>query len=298
MAVQCFITPKEPLYQRQIFALGIDYCPQPQQQMIAKARAEVDKILAKLPGEKREDVKKVFHSIMQHLELFLEAIQQASQGKDPRQHSIHWHTLMEDLHGIHSLIPLKEHAPKTYQYLKQIEEKYTAFLGIFIRSINLSTLHYFSTPAPLPESNFKLDKIAETFSEKKYQVIPLAQAILKLQQLLELYLQVFRNFYNDHYLKDYPKLWPVRKANVSIGGVALNIPQTYPKFSRVNVRLYFEKGDTLLEFEGSIVKSEKQEEGVYTAINFELPDGAMQDELQQQIYQSEIEATLGIRLPY
>ena len=298
MHVQCLITPKEPIYQREIFALGIDYYPDPQKIAIAQKRQEVEQLIERLPKENRQRVIQVFVGIMHYFDLFLEAITQASAGKDPRHHSIKWHTLAQSIYGMHEIDQLAANSPKTYQYLKQVELKFTPYVERLVESIKNSTINHFSAPQPLPVEAFKLDKITQELKDPKYDLIPLAQSIIKLNELLEIYLQIFTNFYNDHFLKDYPKLWPMKEANVSIGGIAVKVVKSYELFSRVKVRLYFEEQDATLEFDGSIVKTDKLADGERIAINFELPDSAEQEELQHLIYQHEVRETLAIKLPY
>lgn len=298
MQVQCFITPKEPIYQRQIFALGIDYYPESQKIAIAKQRKQVEDLIPMLPKENRQIVNQVFYGVMHHFDLFLEAIINASEGKDPRQHSIHWHTLVQSCNGIKEIDILEKHSPKTYQYLKQVDYKFSPFVSRLVESINASNVNHFSAPQPLPSETFKLDELTKELENEKYQNIPLAQSIVHLNYLLSLYIGIFENFYNDHFLKDYPKLWPLREANISIGGIALKTDKSYELFSRVNVHLYFETDNVVLKFDGSVVKIEKLPDGENIAINFELPEASQQEELQQLIYQSEVEETFGIKLPY
>lgn len=297
MPVQCFITPKEPIYQRQIFALGIDYTPESKQREIKKKKVELENRLERLPSENKKVVQSVFAAIEHYFEIFLEAIIDASKGKDPRQQSIHWHSLVKTTQNIQEIEVLSVNSPKTYQYLTQIAKKFSTFVTILVTSIERSSINHFSTPQQLPEVDFKIDQLCTTLNQPKYQRVALAQSIIHLNQLLDLYLDIFANFYNDHFLKDYPKLWPIRKANISIGGIAFKSPKSFEQFSRVSVHLYFDHQDIVLNFDGSVIKVDKERDGERIAINFELPESTLQDELQQLIYQHEVEETLAIKLP-
>ncbi len=296
--VQCFITPKEPIYQRQIFALGIDYYPESKQREIKKKKVELANRLEHLPAENKQIVQSVFGAIEHYFEIFLEAIIDASQGKDPRQQSIHWHSLVKTTQNIQEIEVLSVNSPKTYQYLTQISKKFSTITTILVTSIERSSINHFSAPQPLPEVDFKIDQLCNTLNQPKYQRVALAQSIIHLNQLLDLYLDIFANFYNDHFLKDYPKLWPTREANISIGGIAFMSSKRLELFSRVSVHLYFDHQDIVLNFDGSVVKVDKERDGERIAINFELPESALQDELQQLIYQHEVEETLAIKLPF
>lgn len=298
MPVQCFITPKEPIYQRQLFALGIDYYPESQKWAIAKQRMLLEKQMNRLPNENKQLVHQVFYGLMHHFDLFLEAIILASEGKDPRNHSIHWHTLVQSIKSIREIEVLATNSPKTYQYLMLIANKFSPYVAQLVESINRSDVNHFWATLPLPESDFKIDQLSQQLQKPKFHRVPLAQAIIQLNKLLEQYLDVFKNFYNDHFLQDYPKLWPKRQANVSIGGIALQTPKSYALFSKVNVNLYFAQEDMILNFDGSVVKVDQEKDNEMVAINFELPEISTQDELQQLIYQHEVEETLSIKLPF
>jgi len=298
LPVQCFITPKEPIYQRQIFALGIDYYPASTQHRIKKQKIELENRLAHLPSENKKIVQQVFYAIEHYFEIFLDAVIYASQGKDPRQQSIHWHSLVKTTQGIQEIEGLSTNSPKTYQYLKQITKKFSTFVAILVNSIERSNINHFSAPQPLPELDFKIDQLCKTLNQPQYHRVALAQSIIHLNHLMDLYIEVFANFYNDHFLKDYPRLWPMRDVNVSIGGIALKSPKSFELFSRVSVHLYFENQDIVLNFDGSVVKVDKERDSERIAINFELPESSLQDELQQLIYQHEVEETLAIKLPF
>lgn len=297
MPIQCIVLPRDPVYHRQIFALGIDYLPESAKIQIDHQKAILERAIENLPVENRQQVHQVFFGVVHYFELFIEAICLASQGKDPRQHSLHWHSLVSCSHkGIHELNLLKKNSPKTYQYLKQVEIKFLPYLQLFIEAVNRSTVDQFDISKPLPEEGIKFDRIVEQFKTAKYTHVPLAQAILQTDTLLEQYLLLFRNFYNDLYWQDSPELWPKRQTNISIGGIVVRVQQNYSPFEKVKVRLYFKQYNKLFEFEGSVVKVIPKKDGDDIAINFELPEAQQQDTLQQIIYRQEIEETMTIKL--
>lgn len=304
--VQCFITPKKPVYQRQIFALGVDYYPQSKKIAIAVQRHKVESLLEQLPPDNRKVTREMFIHVMEHFDLFLEAILFAAKGKDPRQASMHWFKLEQSAQALPSLSMIRDKAPKTYEYLIEVQQKFSAYVKYLIASLMTSTIDPFSATHPLPNRTFKLDQIVAEFKAPKYDRLPLAQSMIAIDELLNQYLEIFSNFYHDHYLKDYPKEWPFREANLSIGGIALQLPQNYELFTKVLVRLYFADKKLELQFDGSIVKADKEldagenptEAVDYVAINFDQPDGRQQDELEQILFEYEIEETLKIQLPY
>jgi len=295
--VQCYITPKDPIDQREVFALGINYFTEQTHNQIQSIKEELRQLLKKLPGE-HQKIDQMFWVILQQSELFADAIKQVSAGKSPQMSSLSWQHLLDHRHGFRELQTIEHSSPKTYQYLKAAEKKFTTFLNFFIQCLQQSNQKHFSAIHPLPEANFEIDQLVKSFRQPKFSHLPLAQLLLKLCEIMGLIINVFSDFYNDLYLHNYPKLWPSVPANISIGGIALTTSKHYEKFMRVKVRLYFAATRRTLEFDGVVVNTKEEAKGEWVAINFELPDGSMQDELQQMIYQYEIHETFGLKLPY
>ena len=268
MPTRFFIVPTSPIEDREIYATGADYFPTTYVNMIKTYKYDTIHSVEKIK-EQNALITEIFNEVIEDIEFFGECAKKISQGINPKNDSSYWLKVNEKLKGFHSIHLIQSSSPKTFQYLSMIEEKYLSFLKRMVESINKSTPEHFEVSGHLP-IGFKLDEMMAIFQQPKFAKIPLVQAILHLSEYLEAYLDIYRQINDDNYLKQFPQEWPLEEANVSASGIAVYLPKRFDVYSKVDVYLYFEEDNKILNFDGSVVDlrddNERQKQRI--AINF------------------------------
>ena len=296
MAVRYYIVPTSPIKDREIYATGANYFPQPIVDMIEKRKNDTIRAVAKIK-EQSALVTEIFNDVIQDIEFFGECTKSISEGTSPKSNVSYWLKVNDKLKGFSSIYRIEASSPKTFQYLSLIEEKYLNYLQRLTNSINESTPEHFMVEGLLPVG-FKLDEMMSVFEHEKFAKIPLIQAILNLSRFLDAYLDVYRQINDDNYIKQFPQEWPKQSANVSASGIAVLLPKRFEMYARVDVYLYFEEDDKVIKFDGSVVdlRADNDKHRERIAINFEFPDGSDQNYLQQEIQKQEVKECMKFAL--
>ncbi|WP_321326190.1 PilZ domain-containing protein [Thiomicrorhabdus sp.] len=296
MPVRYFIVPSSPIKDREIYATGADYFPQPLVNMIETRKYDTIRSVEKIK-EQNVLVTQIFNDVIEDIEFLGECVKNVSIGISPKNDISYWLKVKDKLKGFSSIHQIEASSPKTFQYLSMIEEKYLSYLQRLTNSINESTPEHFYVEGLLP-IGYKLDEMMSVFQNKKFAKIPLIQAILHLSEFLEAYLDTYRQINDDNYVKQFPENWPTQVANVSASGLALLLPKRFDMYTRVDVYLYFEHANKILNFDGSVVdlREDNQQYKQRVAINFEFPNGNDQNFIQQEIQKQEVKECMKFAL--
>lgn len=296
MPVRSFIIPRSPIQDRQIYATGADYFPA---SFTVKVKTQKFNALnwAGRIQENSAIIMKIFNEIIEFVEFFGECAHSISEGQNPRQDAKYWMRINTHLDGFKTAKLIEPSSPKTYRYIKMIEEKYLAFLKRMVSSLEKSTPEHFEVEGHLPYG-FQLDEMMATFDNPKFSQVPLVQTLLNISAYLDAYLEVYRQINDDNFLKQFPKEWKSQMANVSASGLAIHLGKRFPQYANVDVFFYFPEDDKVLQFEGSVVdmRTDEKSQSERVAINFEFPDGEQQDYLQTQIQKQEVKECMDIAL--
>jgi hypothetical protein len=292
MPLKTLILPKNAITDKEIYATGIDYFPPTIIQKINLEKRELQNAIGRVQ-EHKELLTTLFNEVIDYIEFLGGLVRDLAEGLSPKQSADYWLKVKQYQQGFSKVHTIKSSSPKTYEYFKHIETKYLAFLEAIIYSIENSTPKLFAVQGQLPQG-FKIDELYDLFENPKFEKIPLVQALRHTIAYLNLYLGIYHNLNSDHYLKNFPKEWPMQECNVSAGGVALMMEKRFKLHERVQILAYFLEYDRTLNFEGNIVALRSIEESFKEriAINFEFPDGYQQDFLQTQIELYEIKESL------
>ncbi|WFE69045.1 PilZ domain-containing protein [Thiomicrospira sp. R3] len=292
MPLRSYVTPRSPITDRDILATGANYYPDSIVTQINHQKVMVNRALNKVQ-ESKEVIMAIFSEVLDHLEFYEECLVELSRGYNPKKDTGKLFKINSHLEGLQKINLLKNSSPKTFKYLKLIEEKYIYFLQRLDEVLNHSTPDSFFAPNPLPVG-FKLDEFCEKLADPKYDAIPLLQAIIQTSKLLNLYTEMFRNLHNDHSQRQHPESWVLEPANVSASGIALKLRKGLKLNERVDVLIYFKDDERLLLFEGIVVNIQTDEESYYerVAMNFEFPNGRDQTYLLARIQKHELNQCL------
>jgi len=295
MPARYFIIPSSPIRDREIYATGTNYFPENTLKLIETKKNLILQSVQKIQTSDHL-LKAIFTEIIDEIEFFGNCLKAITDGKSPKSDLTYWIQLKDRQKGFKQATPLESTSPKTFSYIKAIEQKYLTYLDSMVESIEHSTPFHFFVQGRLP-SGFKIDELLVTFRNPKLQKIPLIQALLHVSEFMETYLAVYQRINDDNYLKQFPREWSFKEANVSAGGLAVFMSKGFKLYSKVDAYLYFEAENKLLSFDGTIVgfrSVQNYQERI--AINFEFPSGHDQKFLQQEIQKHEVEECMDLPL--
>ncbi len=296
MPVRHYIVPSSPIDDRQIYATGAEYFPTSFQNKVDIQKFSAQNWVKRIQ-EHADILTEIFDEIFEFIDFFGKCAYSIAEGRNPRMSSEYWTRVKRHLEGFQTARKIEPSSPKTFQYIKMIEEKYLAFLKSMVWSLEHSTATDFAVQGHLP-TGFQLDEMIGKFQSPKLEKIPLVQALLHTAAYMDSYLEGYRNIHEDNYLKQFPKEWKSTMVNISASGMAVNLGKRFPLYSNVDVYLYFPVDDKTLHFDGSIVDVRTDEKNYKerVAINFEFPDGELQNYLQTQIQKQEVKECMDIAL--
>jgi hypothetical protein len=288
MPLRSYVTPRSPITDRDILATGANYYPASIQNQINYQRNLVNSALNKVQDSK-EKIMAIFGEILEHFEFYENCLIELSKGYNPKKDPAKIFKISNNLEGILKLNILKS-SPKTYGYLRLIEQKYLYFLQRLDEVLSNSSPDTFFAPSPIPVG-FKLDEFCEKISDPKFEKIPLMQAIVQTSHLLTIYTDIFRRLYDDHSQRQHPEQWHLETSNVSASGLAVNLRKGLKLNERVDVLIHFKDTNRTLLFEGIVVNIQSQPDTFHerVAMNFEFPNGNDQTFLLAQIQKYELQ---------
>ncbi len=295
MPVRYFICPSSPIRDREIYATGNNYFPENTLKLIETKKNLILQSVQKIQTSDHL-LKAIFTEMIETIEFFGDCLKAITNGKSPKSDLNYWIQIKSRQEGFKQVAPLEKTSPKTFGYIKAIEQKYLTYFNRMIESIEKSSPSHFFVQGRLP-SGFKMDEFLVTFQNPKLQKIPLIQTLLHVSEFMETYLAVYQRINDDNYLKQFPKEWPFKEANVSAGGLAVFMSKGFTLYSKVDAYLYFEAENKLLSFDGTVVgfrSAQNYQERI--AINFEFPSGHDQKFLQQEIQKHEVEECMDLPL--
>lgn len=296
MSIRSFIVPSSPIRDREIYATGANYLPSVVIDKIKSQRLRVFNAVSKVQ-EQKELVNEITKQIVLALEVFGKCCEKISSGASPKLDLPLWRQVNIVSKGFASIKKLQSASPKTHQYLSLLEDKFIKHFYYLIYSIENSTPNQFQVKGHLPKG-FAIDKLLKSFEDPKYEKIPLVQTILNLGVLMNTYLEVYELINEDNYARQFPEEWAIKSANVSASGIAIHLGKRFELYTKLDVLIYIESLNKILEFEGSVVDiRDNADQGTErVAINFEFPDSKNQTLLQQEIQKQEVKECMKFAL--
>lgn len=292
MPLRCFVTPSAPIADREVFASGANYCPVSIRSQLNNDKKLLLKSLLQIQ-EHKDALTEIFNEMINHADFFGQCCEMLSKGINPRYNLSTWAAIKSHRQGFEKLKLLENVAPKTFRYLKNIEEKYLFYVQQLMDCSEHSTPEQFHAPDYLPDS-FRADTLVQKLTDEKYQAIPLVQSILNTANFINTYTETFRQMHDDHVLRQNPADWPEEIVNVSASGLAIKMRKAFRLHERVKIQIYFPEMKRILKFDGVVVnvQSDAESQLERVAMNFEFPDGKSQNLLQTQIQRYEIRECL------
>lgn len=289
MPVKILVTSADPIKDKEIFSLGIDYFPKT---TLAKIKQDKQKLLYWVHHiqEQKEILEPVFKQVILAAELMGEAIKAITDGRNAFKDKQFASQLLRLTQGIASIATLEEPAPKTFQYFHEIEHKITHYFKLLSLALYKSTHQSFHSYKPHNDV-FKIDEITRRFTQGKYQKIPLVQSIYYMNALVEDYCQVFNELNRDYYLREHPKEWQMANVSISAGGFAAYFHKRFLPGRPLTTYLYLGNSNRVMTVHTSFARhqSNMQELNELNAFYFDFPEHQDQHYLELQIERIQLE---------
>lgn len=291
MSVKLFVTPTEPIVDREIMALGIDYFPNSVNKKIRQNHQQLLHWVNHIQ-EQKEILQPVFLQVIDSAEMLGEAVKQISLGKNPMLDEAFAKKIMNNLKTIGRIKSLEEPAPKTFQYFSEVEKKLTHFYRLLLLSLHKSTpktYHYFEPVTQV----FKIDEMTKKFSQPSFQKIPLVQSINYMHKLVDSFCAVFQEMNQDYYLREHPEAWEVHEMSISAGGFSTLFPKRYLPGKPLTTHIYFQNHKRVMKVKTTFARCQTKPDKMseLNAFYFEFPDPQDQQFLELEIERLQIEKT-------
>lgn len=296
LPVKVFVTPINLKADKQIFGLGIDYFPPTVQKKIESAREQTFYWFKHIQ-EQQDVLEPVFKDLMLAADYLGDWVRYVSDGRSPKEDMIEWRRFVSYAKGVESVGALQESAPKTFQYLDQMNQKIRAYFKNFAVCIDKSSPRKFVVDDSLPQE-FAVDEMMAKFTDPSFSKIPLVQSLFHLNAYLNAVFDAYGEFIRDYYFRQNPKAWEMQTVNISAGGVSMIMPKRFKPSTHCDAYFYFAESERLLTVRSILVRtcSDWKESQECNAFNFEFPD--LQDQLfiQQEIERFEIHNSMKVPL--
>ena len=225
MPVKLLVTPADPIKDREVFALGIDYFPKTTKIRIKRHHQHLLYWIGHIQ-EQKEILEPVFKKVVSAAELLGEAVVYIADGRNPLNDKVFASKILNYVKGIENIETLAEPAPKTYQYFYEIEKKISYNFKLLAISLRQSSRHHFHAAKSI-KSVFKIDEMTHRFNQGKFQKIPLVQSIYHMNALVNDYCDIFAELNKDYYLRDHPEEGQRLNVSISAGGFSCNFHKRF-----------------------------------------------------------------------
>lgn len=289
MPLKLFVTPADPIKDREIFALGIDYFPKT---TVTKIQRHHQKLLYWVDHiqEQKEILEPVFKQVITACELLGEAVEYISQGRNPFNDRAFASKIVHNVKAIGFIATLEEPAPKTFQFFSEIEKKITHHFKLLAMSLHKSSSVNYQSFKP-ENTVFKIDEMTRRFTQGKFQKIPLVQSIYYINALVEDYCSVLNELNTDYYLRDHPEDWQLQNVSLSAGGFSANYHKRYLPGKPLMTYLYLDNANRVMTVATSFARNQPNMPDLneLNAFYFDFPDPQDQRYLELQIERIQLE---------
>lgn len=289
MPVKLFITAAEPIVDKEIFALGIDYFPNSVNKQIQQNHQQLLHWVNHIQ-EQKEIFQPVFLQVIDSAEILGEAIKQISLGKNPLLDEAFSQQIMSNLKTIGHIKTLEEPAPKTHLYFLEVEKKLTHFYRLLLLSLHSSTTNSYHSFEPVTQA-FKIDEMTKKFSQSSFQKIPLVQSINYMHKLVDNFCNVFKEMNQDYYLRENPQAWQVQDIRISAGGFSTLYPKRFLPGRPLKSYICLNDFGRIMTVKSTLARcvTNIQKKAEHNAFYFEFPDSQDQKCLELEIEQRQLE---------
>lgn len=283
MPVRLFITPEKPITDLEIFALGIDYFPSSVKNKIKRDHKQLIYWVNHIQ-EQKDILEPVFLQMADAAEVLGASVEMVSRGRNPLNDEKMLEKITKNLKTIGLISSLEEPAPKTHNFLFEMEKKLTHFFRLLFVSLHKSTSQKYHSFNP-EGHKFKIDDMTKKFSQPSFQKIPLVQSIYFMNELVSDYCYAFQEINLDYFSLENPKAWEKRQVNISAGGIAALYPKRFLPGKPLKSRVYFDGHDRVMEVKTTFARYETvQSKGAeLNAFYFQFPHSQDQAFLEMEI---------------
>lgn len=295
--VQCkyFISPELLESSTDLYSNGIDYFNRVTEDNILHLKTQVMQCLHRLSAH-QDIFLKIVGDIFEKFDVVVNYLRMLNRGEEIASRKIYWQNQENILEGFNGVKDLELEAPKTFDLLVSIEQKFVRYAQMIQETVEKSTsarLHF----VDYPEAFCFSAEIRERFTKRKMDLnkSDLLQMILSLERLFEKGFEPFNNLATDYLLYQKHESWILRDLNLSACGLSFLNTRKYPNLTKAKVKLVLEDSYAeVIELEGKIVRSRylRQQNMNETAVDFYFPKANDQRELLAYLHRMEAQNTM------
>ncbi|BBP45397.1 hypothetical protein THMIRHAS_07700 [Thiosulfatimonas sediminis] len=291
-SIQCkyFVSPELLESSTDIYSNGIDYFNRATEDSILHLKTQVMHKLHRLRAHQATFLQ-IVTDIFDKFDVVMGYLQMLNRGQEIASRKIYLQNHQALLGGFKGIKKLEDDAPKTYELLLKIEQKFVLYTQMIQETIDNSTrtkLHVCDYPEAFrftPEIRLQFVNRGELLNSSD-----LLQMILSIEQLFEKGFEPFNNLATDYLLFQKHDSWIKRELNISACGLAFTDSRAYPNLTRADVKLSLDDSYAeVVRLDGKIVRSRylPQQNLNQTAIDFYFPKSVEQKQLLGYLHRLE-----------
>lgn len=290
-----FVKPELLESTTDLYSNGIDYFNRATEDNILMLKTNVMQRLNRL-SRHQSIFLKIVTDIFDKFDVVTTYLRMLNRGEEIVSRKIYLQNQERVLEGFDGLNDFKEEAPKTYDLLLTIENKfrlYTQMIHETVDNSNSAQLHFSDYPDAFrfhPEIRLRFEKNRMDLNRSD-----LLQMILSIERLFEKGFEPFTNLATDYLLYQKHESWIQRDLNLSACGLSFIDTRRYPNLTHADVKLVLDDSySEVIELDGKIVRTRyiSGQNVNETAIDFYFPKVNDQKALLAYLHRLEVENTM------
>lgn len=237
-------------------------------------------------AQENEMAGKVLYDLISRLSMLCEAILILVQGNQPQEKIENFISRRSNL----ALITQLKSGSHTVDMLKALNEKIEFYFSVIDAA---AQKNYRSFLDMMKSVDFDFDDLLSALAERSEKGAVLAQAVLALNAKLERHINFLLKYKQEAQYMVNKDSWPVRKLNLSAGGVGFLSTHPYPKFARLVINFRMGIKQEVFNMTGNIVSSRSLSDNEhYIAIEFTNASEAIQSRLIVLLQSEELDQVM------
>jgi hypothetical protein len=213
-------------------------------------------------AQENEMAGKLLYDLIGRLSMLCEAILVLVQGNQPQEKIENFISRRSNL----ALITQLKSGSHTVDMLKALNEKIEFYFSVIDAA---AQKNYRAFLDMMKSVDFDFDDLLPVLAERSEKGAVLAQAVLALNAKLERHVNFLHKYQQEAQYMVNKDSWPVRKLNLSAGGVGFLSTHAYPKFARLIISFRIGVKQEVFNMTGNIVSSRSLSDSEhYIAIEF------------------------------
>lgn len=281
---------RESIDYKDIQMTGVNYYSPLVKQEIEQSVALVDEIYLKTK-ENKALISEMTFEIKETLSLFREIGEKIQKGELFSPQSIRYKKLLL-LHkfGLTKIAALKESAPKTWYYLKELGQMIVDYAFMLYEVMTKSKKNAFYSPKKMPDRTACTHHLNFFKNNDLARKLPLVNLLEKIMKMVMAATDPIHRMVVDNGFQGNFNMWPIEKVSISEGGIAVNTKSKLELYSRLAIKMQLPNSKEIILVHGVVVSHHPEVEMFCyrIGIEFDFPSAQAQKMIRNEIQLQEL----------